>query len=61
MHPQYLASQASIVSCNADLLRALRGEAQAETVAEDNLKTVRLTRVAYESACTGRAIEVGSD
>jgi hypothetical protein len=60
MHPQYLASQASIVSCNADLLRALRGEAPAETMAEDNLKTVRLTRAAYESSSSGKAIEMSA-
>jgi D-apiose dehydrogenase len=61
MHPQYLASHASIVSCNADLLRALRGEGEAETVAEDNLKTVRLTRAAYESACSGKVVELRVD
>jgi predicted dehydrogenase len=61
MHPQYLASQASIVSCNADLLRALRGEGQAETVAEENLKTVRLTRAAYESARSGKVVDLCAD
>jgi predicted dehydrogenase len=50
MHPQYLASHASIVPCNANLLRAIRGEGEAETIAADNLKTVRLTFAAYESA-----------
>ena len=58
MHPQYLASHASIVSCNADLLRGLRGEHEAETVADDNLKTVRLTRAAYESARSGKVVEL---
>src|SRR5262249_15460683 len=56
MHPQYLASHASIVPCNANLLQALRGEGQAETTAEDNLKTVRLTFAAYESARRGEVI-----
>jgi len=58
MHPQYLASHASIVPCNANLLRAIRGEGEAETVASDNLKTMRLTFAAYESARSGAAIQL---
>jgi hypothetical protein len=58
MHPQYLASHASIVPCNANLLRALCGEGQAETTAEDNLKTVRLTFAAYESARSGTVVQL---
>jgi len=48
--PAYEVVQASIVPCNADLVRGLRGEKQAETTAEDNLKTVRLVFAAYEAA-----------
>jgi predicted dehydrogenase len=59
MHPQYIASHASIEACNANLLRALRGDGEAETAAEDNLKTVRLTRAAYESARGGKVIDLG--
>jgi predicted dehydrogenase len=58
MHPRYLASQASLVPCNANLLRAIRGEGEAETVASDNLKTVRLTFAAYESARSRTAIRL---
>jgi predicted dehydrogenase len=58
MHPQYLASHASIAPCNANLLWALRGEGEPETTAEDNLKTVRLTFAAYESARTGRVVQI---
>jgi predicted dehydrogenase len=58
MHPQYLASHASIVPCNASLLRALRGEGEAETPAEDNLKTLRLTFAAYESARSGKVVQL---
>jgi predicted dehydrogenase len=58
MHPQYLASHASIVPCNTNLLRALRGEGDAETVASDNLKTMGLTFAAYESARSGVAIQL---
>ncbi|MFB3921319.1 MAG: Gfo/Idh/MocA family protein [Terriglobia bacterium] len=56
MLPTYIASHASIARCNAHLLQALRGEGKAETTAEDNLKTMRLTFAAYESAHTGRTI-----
>jgi predicted dehydrogenase len=59
MNPQYLASHASIAACNASFLRALRGEGEAETTGEDNLKTLRLTFAAYDSARDGRAIELG--
>jgi predicted dehydrogenase len=58
MHPQYLASHASIVPCNANLLRAIRGEGEAETVAADNLKTLRLTFAAYESARNGTVVQL---
>lgn len=57
MHPDYLASHASIAPCNEHLLRALRGEGEAETTGEDNLKTLRLTFAAYESARSGRVIQ----
>jgi predicted dehydrogenase len=48
----------SIVPCQANLLRALRGEVQGETRANDNLKTVRLVSAAYESAEKGRTIRL---
>jgi predicted dehydrogenase len=54
--PAYDVVQASIVDCNADLLRALRGEGSAETTGEDNLRTLELVFAAYESARTGRAV-----
>jgi predicted dehydrogenase len=58
MHPDYLASHASIAACNGHLLQALRGKTKAETTGEDNLKTLRLTFAAYESACTGKAVRL---
>jgi D-apiose dehydrogenase len=58
MNPQYIASHASIVPCNSHLLLALRGEAEAETTAEDNLKTMRLTFAAYESARSGKVVQL---
>jgi predicted dehydrogenase len=54
--PAYDLIHASIVSCNANLLGALRGENQAETTGEDNLRTVRLVFAAYESAASGQAV-----
>jgi predicted dehydrogenase len=47
---------ASIVPCNANILRALRGAAQAETTGEDNLRTVRLVFAAYDSATSGQVV-----
>jgi predicted dehydrogenase len=58
MKPDYLASHASIAPCNAHLLQALRGEGEAETTGEDNLKTLRLSFAAYESARTGNAVRL---
>ena len=48
--PAYDVVHASIVPCNADLLKVLRGEGAAETTGEDNLKTTRLVHAAYDSA-----------
>ena len=56
--PSHDLVHASIVPCNADLLRALATGEPAETSGEDNLKTVRLVFAAYESAATGRAVEL---
>jgi hypothetical protein len=42
------------------LLAALRGEAQAETTADDNLRTLRLVNAAYESARTGETVSLCS-
>jgi predicted dehydrogenase len=54
--PAYEVGQVSVVPCNANLLRALRGEGPAETTGEDNLKTLRLVFGSYESAASGRAL-----
>ncbi len=58
--PAYDLVHASIVPCNADLLKALRGEGEAETTGEDNLKTVQLVSASYESARTGQVVEIRS-
>ncbi len=54
--PAYALIHASIVPCNANLLAALRGEGQAETTGEDNLKTLKLVFGAYASAATGQVV-----
>ncbi|MBX3278858.1 MAG: Gfo/Idh/MocA family oxidoreductase [Acidobacteria bacterium] len=59
--PAYELVQASIVPCNADLLAALRGEKQAETTGEDNLKTVELIFASYESAARGEVVRLCGD
>lgn len=56
--PTHAVVHASIVACNADILRSLQGGPEAETNGADNLKTMRLIFAAYESAQTGRAIEL---
>lgn len=52
--PRYAVIHASIVPCNANLLRALKNGQPAETSGEDNLKTMRLVYTAYESAEANR-------
>ena len=56
--PTYAAIHPSIVSCNADLLRALQTGQPAATSGEDNFETMHLVFGAYESARTGRVIEL---
>ena len=56
MLPDYVASHSSIARCNTHLLKALRGDVKGESTGEDNLKTMRLTFAAYESARTGNVI-----
>jgi predicted dehydrogenase len=58
--PAYAVAQSSMVRCNADLLAALRSgdPTQAETHAEDNLRTVRLIFAAYDSAREDRVVHL---
>jgi predicted dehydrogenase len=56
--PAYDAVHASIVPCHANLLAALRGEGEAETTGEDNLKTLELVFESYRSASEWRFIEL---
>jgi predicted dehydrogenase len=56
--PEFAVVHASIVPCLRDLLRALQTGRPAATSGEDNLKTMRMVFAAYESAETGRVIEL---
>jgi predicted dehydrogenase len=53
--PAYDVAHSSIVPCQADILKGLRGQG-AETTGADNLETVRLVFGSYESAATGKVI-----
>ena len=55
-NPDYDLIHASMVPCLGNLLGRLRGDAPAETTAEDNLRTLELVFGAYESARTGQAV-----
>jgi predicted dehydrogenase len=57
-NPAYSLIHSSIVACHTDILGALRSGRRAETDAADNLETLRLVFAAYESAASGRAVEV---
>jgi D-apiose dehydrogenase len=52
LNPDYAVVHSSIVDCNRNLLQAVRGEVAAETTGADNLETMRLVYLAYESART---------
>ncbi len=54
--PEYALVHASIVDCNRDLIKGIRG-GQAETTGIDNLKTTELVWAAYESAASNKIIE----
>jgi predicted dehydrogenase len=58
--PAYDLVHASIVSCNENLLRGLKGEAAAETTGADNLNTVRLVFASYDSARSGEVVRMAS-
>lgn len=56
--PAYDLVHASIVPCNANLLRALKGGPPAETSGMDNLKTVQTVFGAYDSARSGQSVDL---
>jgi hypothetical protein len=52
--PAYDVAHSSIVACNRDLLKALRGAGEAQTTGRDSLETMRLVFGGCESAACGR-------
>jgi predicted dehydrogenase len=48
----------SIVECNRDILNDMLNKGKAETTAADNFETVRLVWAAYESAKSGKVIQM---
>jgi len=56
--PDYAIAHSSMVPCNTNLLQGIRGDGQAETTAEDNLKTLRLVHAAYESARSNQVVQL---
>jgi D-apiose dehydrogenase len=59
MDPTHQVVHASIVSCHAHLLDALRTGREAETSAADNLKTLELVYHSYDSAAGRKVITIG--
>jgi len=57
-NPAYDVVHASIVPCNANILAALQGKGRAETIGEDNLRTVRLVFASYDSASANGTVKV---
>ena len=53
--PDYAVVHSSIVDCNRDILKGLKG-GHSETTGEDNFKTVQLVWASYESAATKKII-----
>jgi len=58
--PAYDVVHASIVSCQEDLLHALRTGTPAETSGADNFKTMQLVFGAYRSARSGQVVQITS-
>jgi D-apiose dehydrogenase len=56
--PLYDVSMASIVDCHANLLAGLRGEGEAETTVDDNLRTLELLEACYASAERGELVRL---
>lgn len=48
--PDYALIHSSAVACNRDILLDLLGQKKAETTGKDNLKTIQLVFLSYESA-----------
>jgi predicted dehydrogenase len=54
--PDYALIHSSVVDCNRNIFGALTGKHSGETTADDNLKTMELVFLAYESAEKNQAL-----
>ena len=57
-NPAYDVPHSSIVPCQLNLARALKGLETGETSGDDNLKTVQLVFKSYDSAATNQVIQL---
>lgn len=57
--PDYIVNHESGIHVNRNILNAIKGLEKAENTGEDNLETVRLIWACYESAESGRKVEIG--
>jgi predicted dehydrogenase len=56
--PNYIVNHESGIPINQNILDDMLGKGHAETTGEDNFKTVKMVWAAYESAETGRIVEL---
>jgi D-apiose dehydrogenase len=57
--PAYDVAHSSIVPCQRNIARALKGLEHGETSGDDNLKTVQLVFGSYQSAASNQVISLG--
>jgi len=58
--PDYIVNHESGIPINNNILDDMLGRGKAETSGEDNFKTVKLVWASYESAATGKKIDMDS-
>jgi predicted dehydrogenase len=58
VNPDYAVVQSSMVAINRDFLQALQQGQPAEITGEDNLRTMQLVNVAYDSAAQGAVLPI---
>ena len=58
--PDYIVNHESGIPINKNILDGMLGRGKAETTGEDNFKTVKLVWASYESAATGKKIDIDS-
>ena len=56
--PDYIVNHESGIPINQNILEDMHGKGKAETTGEDNFKTVKMVWAAYESAETGKIIDL---